>query len=327
MTEDQNNPCSMPGEDARELDTPNYALFATKREQWIDWLSGDDRHSVAKQITAMTWDAAVFRMVNEARKYAPAASDGNVQLNGMTHDLLNRCFFKSQAIAIRRLLDPRSDTYSLYHLIDDMSQNVSLMTRAHILAAEGKPYDYEPLKRAMMEYLQRESVDGDGCNVPSGLVWWDVENRHKEIDRLSGVAPVHRHPEDTVRAELFQNMKQHLVDQQADIRTWVNKFIAHAASPDSRAIVDADKVKPTLGHLWDMHALACKIATFVGAAVLGDSFTSPLPVPQYNQFKYMDRPFIDKADLPKLVEAWRDYNRESDSWTSVDWDHFVGPPD
>ena len=41
-------------------ETSRYRKFVSKREQWIEWLSGKDCHSITNQIKQMVWDAAVF---------------------------------------------------------------------------------------------------------------------------------------------------------------------------------------------------------------------------------------------------------------------------
>ena len=88
-----------------ESNTKAYRRFKAKREQWLEQLCGQDRHSVVNQISRMIWDAAAFRIINEARRYAENADDGGVKLNGMVHQLLNKGFLASQASAIRRLMD------------------------------------------------------------------------------------------------------------------------------------------------------------------------------------------------------------------------------
>ena len=112
-------------------DTPEYSEFACKRDQWIEWLSGKDPHSITNQIIQMVWDAAVWRVINEARGLAPDAEEGGVQLNGDMHRLIDRTSFQSQAAAIRRLMDKSRVTgnrgvYSLYGLENIRRQSRSL---------------------------------------------------------------------------------------------------------------------------------------------------------------------------------------------------------
>lgn len=66
-----------------------------KRKLWLEVLSGKDKHSVVHQITAMTWNAAAYQVVKEARRLAPADPEGGVQLNGMLHRLIDHGFFNT----------------------------------------------------------------------------------------------------------------------------------------------------------------------------------------------------------------------------------------
>jgi hypothetical protein len=86
--------------------TTAYQNFAAKRKEWRRVLRGKDRNAVFNQITRMLWDAAAYRIVNEARSLAPAANEGGVQLNGLMHRLIDDCFSVTQLVAIRRILDP-----------------------------------------------------------------------------------------------------------------------------------------------------------------------------------------------------------------------------
>ena len=302
-----------------------YGKFKEKRQQWLQQLFGQDRHSVVNQISRMIWDAAAFRIINEARRYAENADDGGVKLNGMVHQLVNRGFLASQASAIRRLIDKAPATghrevCSLYGLLDDMEQNGHLMTREHILAIEGKAYDYEPIRKAYMTWCQQQEQAGKETYwVPEHLVWQRHEERHQQIYKLCGVTRSNTAPDDSACPDCLVCLKKelHVCD---NVKTYVDKFIAHAASPDSRAIVNADDVSITFGELWSAHKAICKVANFVSIYFLGQSEQGFLPVPQqYDQFKYIDRPLVAAENVPRLRETWNKYAEETQSWGAWDW--------
>jgi len=302
-------------------DTSQFAEFKAKRDQWIQCLSSaKDPNSVTNQITQMLWDAAVFRVINEARGYAEKDEDGNPKLNGTTHDLINRGFFVLQAGAIRRLTDTaaltgRKGVSSLWCLLDEMERNVHLITREHIFATEGLQYDYEPIKKAREEYLAGRGA----CFVPADLWWENLRDRHDQIDFFAGVTLDKRSPMDAMRPEIAGYLKKKLVEVSKDIRTYVNKFIAHAATPESRASVSADELAITLGHLWSAHEGIYKVANFVSIWLLGGSGLGGLAVPQYNQFKYIDRPLVTSANIQRLAESWHGYSNEVHQWGQWDW--------
>lgn len=270
--------------------------LAEKRKQWLEVLSGEDRHSIISQITRMTWDAAAFRVVNEARRLAPRDPDGGVQLNGLMHSLLDRAFFASHMAAVRRLTDDRyplngkKGVYSLPALLKDMRKHRELLTREAIFAAEDLEYD---------------------------------EDRHKQIDRLAGVQAQDRQTGDTVREKVFIDLQQKIEKATEDVKCHVDKFIAHAATPGSREIVGADEAGLTLNHLWRAHQHLCEVASFLAIYVLGDSFPGALPIPQYDLFKYIERPLVTASQVDKLADLWRQIEKETHGWSQWGLDQYA----
>ena len=49
---------------------------------------------------------------------------------------------------------------------------------------------------------------------------------------------------------------------------------------------------------------------------LGDANYGGLPVPQYDQFQYLDRPLVSGRDVQHLRQVWMDYERETQSWAN-----------
>jgi hypothetical protein len=271
-----------------------------RRELWIRCLDGNDRHSIMRQITRMVWNTAAFRVVNEARRIAPPAQEGGVQRNGLMHRLLDDGFFAGQMLAIRRLTDaypivgdPRNRAvFSLTSLLDDMRKHAHLMTRANVLAAEGLEYSADP-------------QDFD-CYA---------ELRHADIDALAGVAPENRCPEDAVRPEVMAHLKRKLLAACKDLHVHVDKFIAHAATPESRQAVAADTAAITLNHLYVAHEAICKVANFVDVYLLTGTSHGMLAVPQYNHFAYLDRPLVSREGISILRQTWDAYDKETHDWT------------
>ena len=55
-----------------------------KFEEWENMLVGEDIHSIRKQIYGMIWDTAVFKCINESKKYVDKDNEGKIKQNGMT---------------------------------------------------------------------------------------------------------------------------------------------------------------------------------------------------------------------------------------------------
>lgn len=85
------------------------ADFAKKREEWMTLLGSANGHQncVYRQLYGLIHDANTYWWINETRRLAPRDSSGRRMLNGDMHRLIDRCFFKSQMVGIRRLIDRR----------------------------------------------------------------------------------------------------------------------------------------------------------------------------------------------------------------------------
>lgn len=275
--------------------------FKAKRDSWIQCFSGKDRNSILNQIYQMVWNAAVFKVINEARRIAPVNATGQTEINGMLHRFMDRCFFDSQLLAIRRLTDSSSfdgpkGVFSLISLLNNMKANVSLITRESLFSVEGLEYDYEAIQQWQLAYA--------------------VRLRHEQIDTLSGIEAKQRTPNDTVRADIFDCLIKKIDGISENIGLHVNKYIAHSATPGSRECDKADDVKITLGHLWDAHKVICQVADSTDAYLLSRANHSFLPVPQYDHFEHIDKPLVSTEGIEVLSKAWREFHKETNSWGS-----------
>jgi len=299
--------------------------LAEKRKEWLEVLSGEDRHSIISQITRMTWDATAFGMVNEAVRLAPRDPDGGRQLNGLMHSLLDRAFFTSHMAAVRRLTDKSSwkgtkGVYSLSALLQDMLTHRKLLTREAIFASEGLEYDYEPIRQKYFEHKNKEKKP---CWVPDEVWCHKHENRHKQIDRLAGVLAQDRQRGDTVREKVFKDLQNKIDKATEDVKCHVDKCIAHAATPGSREIVGADEAALTLNHLWQAHQHLSEVAGFLDVYVVSDGCLGYLAIPQYDQFKYIERPLIDASQVHKLQDFWRRLEKKYHSWSQWGLDQYA----
>lgn len=307
--------------------------FSARRDLWIRCLNGDDHNSVFNQIYQMIWNAGVFRVINEARKFAPTAKEGGVQLNGMVHRLIDQCFFESQTLAIRRLTDGSyliegdrrgRDICSLSALLKDMKQHVRFLTREGMFRAEGLEYDYEAVRQRFERFcLERARTGESAFSVSSELDYRSLVRRHEQLDYLTGVSKERRSPADQMRSEALDFLAQKIQSVSEDIETHVHKFIAHAATPESRQVVSADTARITLGHLWEAHMAICQVANFTDTYLLGrGTHMNFLSTPQFDIFSYLDRPLAGKGDLAKLSEIWDSYGKEASTWSRWGFKEF-----
>jgi hypothetical protein len=298
--------------------------FVAKRKEWLRILRGKDRNAVFNQITRMLWDAAAYRIVNEARALAPVAMEGGVQSNGLMHRLIDDCFSVSQFVAVRRILDPEPSSpkgkrgvFSLLWLLRDMRDHAHLITREHVFAAERLKYDVETVRRRRLKYAAAQKRAGaKAYGVPSELRTIFSDKRHATMDQLTDIEPAVRDKSDSVRPAVFDYLIDEVERASRKIGVIVNKLIAHAATPSSRRVGGASKLKTTLAELWDAHRTICQVANFVSVHVLGAANYGGLAVPVWDQFRHMDRPLVTADKIERLKQVWADYERETHDWAN-----------
>lgn len=298
----------------------NLKRFKEKRKQWIHCFSGDDRHSIINQISNLVWNAAVFKVINEARRIATDNGQKQAEMNGMLHRFIDRCFFDSQLLSVRRICDPgpvvgTEGVFSLVSLMDDMKRHIALMTRENFFIDEELEYSIEKIHQKEMDYFRENTKNGTGALwIPKEVDIYNVEIRHKEIDRLSGVSEDARNPEDTVSLEILAVLIKKVKTATENIKLRVDQTIAHAASPDSRQYKKSDEISLTLNCLWESHHIICQVANFIDMYLLSRASHSFLPTPQYNHLEFIDKSFIETGHLEVMSNVWHEFHRETDGW-------------
>jgi hypothetical protein len=296
----------------------------TKFKKWEEWLVGDDINSIKNQIHQMIWDSAVFQSIKECYKYAPKNEKGEIELNGVVYQFISRCFFETQAIAVRRLLDERNDVISLYRLVNDIEKNRHLLTRQNILAVHDYPYDYEQEKKRIYDEA-RGKIPPSTC-IPMSQDYgkcYNSEYTHKFIDSLAGVDPSHRSPDDLIKPQIFEWLKQRF-NRCEEISKFVNKFLAHSATFESRGNLNSPELDVNLGQILDAHKIICQTAIFIGRrmGILSEDkgIGDVLAIPNYDQFIHFDKSWASKETIGKLREFWYAYDMQTRRWHEWDWE-------
>lgn len=294
--------------------------FRRKRDEWLECLAGDDRNSVKRQVWRLLWNTATFRILNHARLLAATGTNGEPQLSGLMHEFMNDGFFAYQLVSIRRLSDSspaggRRGVFSLRRLLLDLEENAALFTRRNMMDAEGLNYDYSEVEARFLAFVSQKRAAGERAySIPRELAYRVDENRHMDIDALSGTKPERRAETDSVRKEIFRVLLTRFDKACSEIELYTNKFLAHAATPESRAAENADSVKVTLAHIYDAHKVICEIANFVSISLLGESNVVGLATPQFDQFEYIDRPLVTDDQIDELRNVWEAFEKEAREW-------------
>jgi len=291
-------------------------LFKEKFKEWENILVGEDRHSIRNQIYEMMFDFVFFQCINESRKYAAKDDKGDVKQNKMIHYFINQSFFKTQLLSIRKLVDKDFNrvqqnklctVYSLYNLIEDMKKNGALLTIKNILAVHNLPYDYE---KAMADF----DKNTDYTKGPV-IVHQEIDHSkdvHRRIDSMVGIAADKRSPDDLVPDNILKQFDGKLASIE-ELCKYVDKYIAHSAAPDSRKAIP-DEIKEALGKVLNAHKIICETASFIGNNLLFYGFGDFLPIPQFDQFEYLDEPIASKETIEKLRGFWQKYQAETEQW-------------
>lgn len=295
-----------------------------KFEEWKNMLVGKDMHSIRNQIYNMIWDCAFFQCINESRRYAAKDDKGNIKRNGPLHSFINQSFFKTQLLSIRNLTDKDFNrvqkdkpytVYSLYNLIEDIKKNGAILTRKNILAAYNLPYDY---KKARADFDNNTDWTQGSVFEPNEI--GHSEDIHRQIDSVTGIMTDKRSPDDLIPDNIFKQFE----DKQKEIKElyeYVNKFIAHSATPDSRKAI-SDEIKEALGKILNAHKIICETASFIGNKILFCGFGDFLsisrygPFDQFDVFEYLDEPIASKETIEKLKEFWEKYRIETNQWNN-----------
>ena len=281
--------------------------------EWEDTLVGKDKHSIRNQIYEMIWDCAFFQCINESRRYANKDNDGNIKRNGPLHSFINQSFFKTQLLSIRRLTDNRSDVYSLFRLIEDIKKNISILTRKNILDFRNLPYDYE---KAMEAFKKKIDYTKGSFIVPPEIT--SSEDIHRRIDSMAGVVSDKRSPDDLFPNNILEQFNDKLASID-ELCKYVNKFIAHAATPESRKIIP-DEIESALGKILNAHKIICETASCIGNKILFCGFGYVLPIPRYGPFdqfdvfEYLDEPLASTETVEKIRQVWETYRTKTELW-------------
>ena len=310
----------------------SFEKFSEKHKQWCECLSGKDIHSISNQVYDLTWGAAVWWiLINEPRRYAEQLPEGGVAINPAIHNLIDRWFFESQMAAIRRLitgysLEGGKGVFSLTALLKDIKDNVHLLTRENILRAGDLPYDYEPIREKHDEFICNSVREGKKSGrIPRELDWSASADRHAFLDRLRGVTETSRNPDDIIRPAIIQNMESHLNKACEKVGRYVNKFVAHAATPESRAGLDQEATNMTFECLQNACRTICEVMSFLEDLLDKCATRSFLGMPLAAHFAYLDRPMIESKNLSLLQTAWDEYAKKIDAWGNYRIEEFVNP--
>jgi hypothetical protein len=290
------------------------ANLKARIERWRDAFR-DNTTGINKTMHDLVWYYAAFRTALKIVNLSTEKGDQGPPLNEMMFDLVQTGYWSSLLIGVRRLLDASSalngkrGVYSLRSVIRDIEASRSLITRrVYVEWVCGAQYDVDRLRKQHWETLH--AADGKA-------VWGDPELpksewSHRYFDRLSGVSPDERAPDDLIDARTFTLLEARLARLDS-IAEYVSSHVVHAGNVESRqgrgigdfniedarlALRELKQIGDLVG-IWFAGASSAGLATYIG-----------------DQFLGLDSPMVARAEITTLEQQWHEIEQDVAGWST-----------
>lgn len=287
------------------------------RNNWINCLKGDDQNAIFHQNTSMVWDTAIFRVIIEGRKARIQQNAEKPQLNVHLHSFIDRNYFQAQSMAIRRLYDPGFEltgdygVYSLGALIKDISKYRIELNRKAFFDFGKMPYDYMEIQKKESDFIKKQTI-GRAFFIPKEFDWETIEATHQVFDRLGGVKADQRSPNDQIEARVFNRLKGQLGECER-IATYVDKYVAHSAIPESRINLSETGIK--LSQLWEAQRILYEVANFLQYVLFSETQIA-LAIENAAFFQYWEKPLFEENEKYLVRDALKNYRAETEQWAA-----------
>lgn len=214
----------IPPVEACDVSNPNkLAQYRGKRAKWLGLYEfrKDEPNNVEGQIIRMVFLDMSYRILTRPRRETP--QEANIAArNGLLAHMLDIGYAATQVLAIRRLLDKRSDVSSLQRLLTDIRYNRTLITRENYVAHDGTPYDpnaWQSLPPTPESHIW-------GVEAPGFHRYMISNERHKVFDNLSGTTREQRSRTDLISERIFDTLQGWLRSVEAEkLLTLSHKFL------------------------------------------------------------------------------------------------------
>lgn len=302
-------------------DKPALAKYREKRKEWLYMLVGDKQHSISTQISEMLWNDAVFRTVNEARRLAREGGYASSARNWSIALFMDQGWVSTQALAIRKVMEqaankPERQVISLRRILNEISENRTLITRENYVCHDGLPFDPEPGKAALEEYTVARGGKPRLAALPtSGPT---AEMCHEEFDKLSGVSADRRTRGDLILPAVFEKIETDLTESGwRGVSDIANKFIAHAADEYSRGKLAETEVGFTIEKIEACHRAICRTFARIYGPILWQGAHGLFPIPQFNYFESLEAVWLSSKDVAALKTFWSRRTEEVRGWSDL----------
>lgn len=298
-------------EDCQVQDRNALLEYREKRDRWLGWYEyrKEEPNSIQQQFFSMIFIDLTYRIVYEPR--LDAGAENIAAKSGILMHLLDQCYVANQVLAIRRLLDGRNDVISLRRLLNDISNNRHLLTREIYVSYDGLPYDPE----AWRSVPKDDEIRIWGIDAPGLSDYLGSRTRHTLFDRLCGVSASSRARTDRIRPEVFDKLTNWITQSPANkLIELSHKFFAHAATSDSRGLVEYSGIK--LADIAEIHRTLVRVERAITDQILFIAVARDVvPMAPLGLLKGLDNPYVPANSIEKMYERWETLSNERNKWT------------
>lgn len=286
-------------------------------KNWVDCLKGNDTNSIFQQISLMIWDTAIFHIIVKSRQIQIEKNPNAPEVNGSLHSFIDRNYFQSQVAFIRRLTDKsygltgKRGVYSIYALINDIAGYKNELTREKYFSLRNLTYDYNEIREKEREFIRKQPF-GKGFFVPPEFDWETIAEAHQTFDRLCQTRLDDRKPSDVIDQRVLLRLQEKL-EKCREITNYVDKFVAHSATPESRASENVTATEITFRHLWEAHRIVFEVAEFISVILFSEGHMA-LAIENPSFFQYWETPLFGKGDYNLVRDTLEDYRKETEQW-------------
>ncbi len=291
-------------------------------QAWKNWeacLNRNDPNSIFRQITTMIWDTGVYRIILAGRQLKVEKNPQSPELNDTLHFFIDRNYFHSQSLIIRRITDDRypltgkMGVFSLKALLKDIESYKKELTRETFLELRNMPYDYKEIQSRELKYALSQPA-GTAFFIPPELDWESIEDAHSVFDRLANLSANNRNPEDQIDSNVFRRLHERLT-LCTEISLYADKFIAHSSTPESRVSQNYDETTITVDKLWKAHRVIFNVALFLSETIFGIDRMA-LAIENPSLFMFWEKPLFENGEFDSIRDSFDKYRKETETWQS-----------
>ncbi len=142
------------------------------------------------------------------------------------------------------------------------------------------------------------------------------------FDKLAQITTGNRKRSDHISVEII-NILENQIGKCNDVKKYVDKFIAHAATPESRSTLNNGQDKITLDKLETSIKIIYQVASYICGLLLWETTPSGIPVPQFNHLENLDKSWVSTKNIEKARKKWHEVYENVSEWNSSS----LRPPD